>query len=358
VTKLLEYVMNSSILDRSTRTNPPVPDGPPAAPRAELPGIDSLPARWDLAGRILFRFLCVYLALYCVPSFLTVPAEFFSQWPDVLWKPYMEASDAVVNWVGDQVFHVEVKARLGARGDITADYVEMFCKLMLAAAAAAVWSLLDRKRPNYTRLYSWLRVSVAFYLAAQMISYGASKVIPTQFERPSPEVLTTMVGDLDRMSLLWTFMGASPAYTIFTGAAELLGGLLLAFRRTRLLGALVCLGVMANVVLLNFGYDVCVKVHSSHLLALCVFVTAADLRRLADFFVLGRPTQPAAEGPLFAAKWQQRGAPIVVAVLVLGFAALSLHGSYLRGHTYGYLAPQPPLHGIWYVSEMAADGVV
>jgi hypothetical protein len=232
----------------------------------------------------------------------------------------------------------------------------MFCKLLLAAAA--VWSLLDRKRPNYTRLYSWLRVSVAFYLATQMISYGASKVIPTQFGRPSPVVLTTMVGDLDRMSLLWTFMGASPAYTIFTGAAELLGGLLLAFRRTRLLGALVCFGVMANVVLLNFGYDVCVKVHSSHLLAMCFFVTAADLRRLADFFVLGRPTQLAAEGPLFAAKWLQNSVPIVVAVLVLGYVALTLRGSYDRGQTYGYLAPKPPLHGIWYVSEMAADGVV
>jgi hypothetical protein len=25
------------------------------------------------------------------------------------------------NWLGNQVFHVEVKERLGARGDITAD---------------------------------------------------------------------------------------------------------------------------------------------------------------------------------------------------------------------------------------------
>jgi hypothetical protein len=338
------------------RTNPPVPAGMPTALQTELPGDGPLLVRWGRDRRILFRFLFVYLALYCVPFFLSVPAEFFSWWPNILWQPYVEASGAVVNWVGQQVFQVEVTARLGARGDITSDYVEMFCKLVLAAAA--VWSLLDRKRPNYARLFAWLRVSVAFYLAAQMISYGASKVIPTQFRRPSPEVLTTIVGDLDRMSILWTFMGASPAYTIFTGAAELLGGLLLAFRRTRLLGALVCLGVMANVVMLNFSYDVCVKLHSSHLLGMCVFVAAADLRRLVDFFVLGRPTQPAAEQPLFPTKMLQRGVPILMAVLVLGFAALSLHSSYVRGQIYGYLAPKPPLHGIWYVSEMAADGVV
>src|SRR5262249_35551125 len=150
------------------------------------------------------------------------------------------------------------------------------------------WSLLDRKRPNYVRAFAWLRVSVCIYLAAQMVVYGACKVIPNQFGHPAPEVLTTMVGDLDRMTLLWTFMGASPAYTIFVGAAELLGGLLLTCRRTRLLGALVCIGVMANVVMLNFSYDVCVKLHSSHLLGMAFFVAAADLRRLVDFFVLGR----------------------------------------------------------------------
>lgn len=57
------------------------------------------------------------------------------------------------------------------------------------------------------------------------------------------------------MGLLWNFIGASAAYTIFTGVAEVLGGLLLVARRTALLGALVCIGVMSNVVLLNFSYD-------------------------------------------------------------------------------------------------------
>ena len=66
------------------------------------------------------------------------------------------------------------------------------------------------------------------------------------------------------------------------GVVELLGGVLLTCRRTRLLGALVVLGVMANVVMLNFCYDVSVKLHSSHLLAMTLFVAAAGLRRLVD----------------------------------------------------------------------------
>ena len=74
-----------------------------------------------------------------------------------------------MSWVAEWVVQVDLPARRGGGGDITADYVLMFCHLVLAAAAAAVWSLLDRKRPGYPRLYAWLRVSVCFYLAAQML---------------------------------------------------------------------------------------------------------------------------------------------------------------------------------------------
>jgi hypothetical protein len=358
VTELLETIMISSILYHQLGTEAHVPAGLPAAPQAELPGGGHVPVRWGLARRILFRFLFVYLALFCVPFLLSVPAGVFSWWPNVLWKPYMEASRAVVSWVGEHVFQAELRTRPGGTGDITADYIEMFCKLVLAAAAAVVWSLLDRKRPNYVRLYAWLRVSVCFYLAAQVITYGACKVIPTQFGRPSPEVLTTMVGDLSRMELLWTFMGASTAYTIFAGAVELLGGLLLTCRRTRLLGALVCIAAMTNVVMLNFSYDVTVKLHSSHLLAMCFFVAAADLRRLVDFFVLGRSPQPTREESLIATKWLRRGAQTVMAVLVLGFVGLSLLENYTLSRTYGAWAPEPPLHRLWNVSEFWADGRV
>jgi hypothetical protein len=344
--------------DPPLRNEAGIPGDMPEAPQTELEGICRVAVPWGHAKRILFRFAFVYLALWCAPFLLSMPALFFSWWPTILWQPYAEAHGAVVNWVAEQVFQVELSPRVGLRGDITADYITVFCNLVLAAVAAAVWSLLDRKRPNYVRLYAWLRVSVCFYLAAEMVLYGSIKVIPTQFGRLSPEQLTTMVGQMDRMELLWTFMAASPAYTVFTGVAELLGGLLLTCRRTRLLGALVCIGVMANVVMLNFGYDVSVKLKSSHLLGLCLFVAAADLRRLVDFFVLGRAPQPAFRDPLLAPKWLQRGAQVLVTVLVLGFVALSLRQSYTLNRTYGILAPKPPLDGIWNVKEFVADGVV
>jgi hypothetical protein len=319
----------------------------------------SEPVQWGLLKRLSFRFAFVYLALFMLPFVLIFPGHFFSGWPTVFWQPYAKGSQAVVTWVGAHVFQVELASRFGARGDITADYIQHFCYLVLAAAATLMWSLVDWKRTNYTRLLAWLRLGVCYYLAAQMILYGACKVIPNQFfGSTSPAALTMMVGNLDRMGLLWTFMDASPAYTIFTGAAEMLGGLLLCFRRTRLLGALVCIGVMANVVMLNFCYDVCVKVNSSHFLAMGFFVAAADLRRLVDFFILGRTPQMADHRPMFAAQWLNRGVQIIKLAVVLGFVGASLHDNVVQAQTIGYLAPKGPLHGIWVVKEMVADGVV
>jgi hypothetical protein len=49
--------------------------------------------------------------------------------------------------------------------------------------------------------------------------------------------------------------------------------------------------VLANIVALTFCYDVPVKLYSSHLLLMAVFLVAPDLRRLLNL-VWNRPTAP------------------------------------------------------------------
>src|SRR5262249_49300959 len=160
--------------------------------------------------------------------------------------------DATVLWVGSHVFGTEITVRTNGSGDTTWDYVRVFCLLCLAGVATAVWSLLDRRRTGYPRLFQALRVDVRLYLAAILITYGAVKVIKSQFPNPTLDRLVQPFGDASPMGLLWTFMGASPGYNLFAGGGELLAGLLLTTRRTTLLGALLGLGVMGNVAALTF----------------------------------------------------------------------------------------------------------
>ncbi|HVS63755.1 MAG TPA: hypothetical protein VMT85_09690 [Thermoanaerobaculia bacterium] len=86
------------------------------------------------------------------------------------------------------------------------------------------------------------------------------------------ERLSQTIGESSPMGLLWNMMGYSRLYNLFSGGVDVLGGVLLLFRRTATLGALVAIGAMANVVLLNFAYDVPVKLYSMHLLLMGVGV--------------------------------------------------------------------------------------
>jgi hypothetical protein len=160
------------------------------------------------------------------------------------------------------------------------------------------------------------------------------------------------------MGLLWTFMGASVAYSVFAGLGELVGGLLLTLRRTTLLGALICVGVMSNVVVMNFSYDVPVKVYSSHLLLMAVFLAAHDLRRLANLLVLNRPTEPEELRPLFRRKGLTRAAAALAAVFILYKTGTALYESYRIVMELGREAPKPPLYGMWNVEELRVDGKV
>jgi hypothetical protein len=309
---------------------------------------------WSPMKRLLFRFVFAYLVLYSFPAPLYyIPyVGIVTNWYGMFWGK-------LVPWVGQQVFGVTITVFPNGSGDTTYNYVQVFCYLVVAAAVTLVWSLLDRRRRNYARLYEWLRVYVRFVLAVAMIGYGAFKVVPSQFPAPTFDRLMQPYGDASPMGLLWTFMGASAAYNVFTGLGELAGGLLLVFRRTTLLGALVCIGVMTNVVMLNFSYDVPVKLYSTHLLLMAVFLAAHDLRRVANVLVLNRPAEPAEDRPLFRRKWLHRGTK-VFGVLFVGYITFtSLQFSYAQAKDYSPAEmAKSPLYGLWEVEELVEDGKV
>jgi hypothetical protein len=301
---------------------------------------------WTPAQQVLFRFLCVYFVLYIFP--FPVDGD-----PD---GTYASLWNAIVTRVGRQVFHVEISVRPNGSGDTIYNYVQVFCYGVMAAAAAAAWTLLDRKRTAYPRLFLWLRVYVRFYLASIMISYGSVKVIQSQFPAPPLDRLLQPFGDASPMGLLWTFMGASASYNVFTGAGELLGGLLLTTRRTTLLGSLVCFGVLGHVAMLNFSYDVPVKLFSMHLLAMSLFLMAPDLGRLARLFVFNRPVEPVALGRLFRRTWVHRSGIVLRTLVFAWLLAMGLYGAHETRKQFGDLAPRSPLYGIWNVEEFELDG--
>lgn len=321
-------------------------------------GENSAPARWSLPHRIFFRFLCSYLILYCPPNF------YFGDYPgqEIALQAYTKLMHAICPWVAIHIFHLSGSATTyhptGGSADTTLAYIQNLLLVAFAIAATLIWSLLDRKRSDYRTLHGWLRLLVRYTLALTLIAYGFLKVFPVQFQAPLLFKLVEPFGDFSPMAALWNFMGASPAYTMFSGAAEVTGGMLLLFRRTTTLGALVSFGVMLNVVALDFCYDVPAKLFSANVLLLAVFLAAGDLRRLVNVLVLNRPAAPAApSAPRFEGRWL-RVAVTTVWLLFVGYTLVTQIQESREEYnlTYQAKANRPPLYGLYEVEAFTRNG--
>jgi uncharacterized membrane protein YphA (DoxX/SURF4 family) len=316
------------------------------------PDIDPGP-RWSLGKRIAFRFAFSYFFAFFIED---EPVGFIPFYGVVI-RPYVAFWHAVVVWVGRQVLHTRYELDIadGGVNNTAHGSILFLCYLAAAALATVVWSVLDRKRASYVGLQQGFRLLLRLSLALALIRYGTLKLIPTQMIAPTPPfLLLQRFGELRPMQLLWMFVGSSPAYESFTGGAELLGGLLLLLPRTTLLGALVAIGDMTMVVVLNFCYDVHVKLYSMHLLAMAVLLVLPDLRRLADLFLFNRTVEAAPARPLFGRRRVDLALQGLVLLMGLAIVGKDLHESYVRYKPFH--PPRPPLYGAWSVDEFTVDG--
>ena len=241
--------------------------------------------RWPAWQRIGFRFAFVYLLLQVAPW------RWIGYIPGggALITPIERGIDAAVQWANRAFFHVaDPLVMPNGSGDTSWAWAQLQLYLWVAAIACVVWSIADRARPAYPRLGYALRTMVRYYIATFALSYGLIKVFALQMGFPTLSQMATPLGDLLPMRLAWMFVGYSTPYQVFSGVAETVAGLLLLSRRTVTLGLIAAVGAFANVVMINLGYDVPVKLFASHLLLACTFLLALDAPRLLGFLALNR----------------------------------------------------------------------
>ena len=205
--------------------------------------------------------------------------------------------------------------------------------ILVALVVTAVWTALDRHRPNYRGLAALLLVFARFGLAISMLIYGLAKLIPTQMAYMMlPGYQIQMVGDVSLMNTLWGFMGASDPYSVATGLVEFIAGVLLLWRRTWLLGALIAIVAMGQVFLLNLFYDVPVKLVSGQLLFIAVAITSPYWRSLAQMVFQRGTSEPVTlwPAPGSGTLWLRRTG--TVAKFVIAGAFVVLIGNVERRH--------------------------
>ncbi len=256
---------------------------------------------WGVAQRVMLRFVLLYILLYIIPF----PLYFLDELD--AWNAIAGYFDSVVIYVARHVlqFSQEVVRIDGGSGDTSYDYAQVATYLLVSGMGSTIWSLIDRQQRNYDELLYMLKVLVRGYLCFYLIGYGISKLPESQFKSPDANHLLQPYGESSPMRLAWVFFGYSPFFTLFTGFFEAIGGVFLLFRRTTLLGACIGASVTSVIVMVNFCFDVPVKLFSMHLFLMCVFVIVIDGKRFLNFFLLNRTVLPEDFSSVFHKKsWQ------------------------------------------------------
>jgi hypothetical protein len=309
--------------------------------------------QWPLFKRVAFRFGIVFgaITLFPFPIGLIPKTDWLAEY---MTKPF----DWLVEWFGESVLGLDVPPIVPTgSGDTLRAYLWLLLTAILAAIGCAVWSAIDerKKRHSYPRLADGALTVLRYWLALAMLGYGSAKILQLVGAGQMPAAgagrLDQRIGDMSPMGMLWTFMGASTPYQVFAGLAESVGGLLLLWRRTTILGAFVVMGVMTNVVLLNFCYDVPVKLYSAELLLAGGVIALPQLRRVISA-VLGRAVAEVPPRERKSPRWERARL-----VAKIGALACIAYGTYHQiDEVLGFFPPPTELDGIWKVTAFSADG--
>ena len=328
----------------------------PARPEPQATAEEVQP-HWNLATRVGFRFSFLYFSSYVVLTQMVGGLLPFEWLPNVGATTFVQR---IISWVGAHVFRLAgpLSFQTTGSGDKMVDYLQVFTLLVAAALATAVWSVVDRRRPNYRGLDKWFRVFLRFSVGSTMLSYGMVKAIPMQMPAPGLQRLLEPFGNFSPMGALWYSIGASKSYEMFGGFMELTAGVLLFVPRLATLGAMVTFATTVQIFTLNMTYDVPVKLFSFHLIVMSLVLIAPEASRLANVVVFNRAAGPSAQPALF----RRRSLALMALAIQLGYGAFLVMQGYAGAHQTWFQrgggAPKSALYGIWNIETMTIDGQV
>jgi hypothetical protein len=231
---------------------------------------------------------------------------------------------------------------------------------LIALGCAVVWTVLDRKNQSYHRLHSLMRAGLRIILIEEMFRFGIAKLVGGQFWNLHGDAYLTAqpLGHWTGRALMWNTMGQSFAYASFTGIGEVVGGVLLLFRRTVGFGgallAFVCGTVFLLDALMNRGGITGTALWGS-LIGVVLFVP--EVRRWRAFYYRNAFVSTMREPPLIPGRFGLVAKLFVVAVLLKGTTGWYLDPSNEFIHSPGgYWMIPHPLSGVFKVDSMVRNG--
>lgn len=127
-----------------------------------------------------------------------------------------------------------------------------------------------------------LENAVRIWTASFILIYGIGKAF--QFE--GSKLLDVSIKDATKFQIMWAFFGTTREYPIIIGCLQIIGAILLVFRKTKLFGALLLTPIFLNIILLDILYKIPFGALLNAVIFQCVFIfiIVQQRKRMGEMF--------------------------------------------------------------------------
>ena len=309
---------------------------------------------WNFTQKLLFRFFFVYFMISIAPWTWIENLPYVS----VVTQPWYWLQEQLVQFANKNIFKVYKElVPLNGSGDTSWAWTHLWFFTLFSLLASLIWTVADKNKNGYPK-WNYLLVTIVRYNVAMVaFGYGIIKVFALQMYFPSLSQLATPLGEFLPMRLSWLFIGYSTPYQVFSGVAEVIVGLLLFNRKTATAGALMALAVFANVMAMNLSYDIPVKLFSTHLVVMSMFLVIQEHQRIAAFFIHNK-TAPVSTiyDITINKKWQRITRYVLKGLFVVLIIILPFYNSYERYQGMQNISDQKPIRsGVYDVADFVVN---
>ena len=302
---------------------------------------------WSPVKKQAFRFLFIFLSLYILVNPNDVAPYFY-----IVQRFTRQPFYHLVNWLSGALLHIPnaLPNSYHTSTDTAFSYLVVLFTVCIACIGSVIWLFADRKSVNYNRLSDILFAVLRYYLGITWIAYATLKFIHLQFPELTPITLSHTYGESSPRELAWNFMGYSTGFSYFIGFSEYIIGILLFFRRTYTLGNLIAIGALINILAFNYYFDDNVKLLSTMLMIMSLFLLSKDIKPLIDFFFRGK-TASTETTRFYSFNTKRKN--VIFNILKYGLIVFviffDLHVFSARARQLGYMGKKPPLYGLYNV---------
>lgn len=243
---------------------------------------------WPVLLKAIFLLLATYFFLYMFNHVFKSSEIFCPLWDLVIpsFAKFCGYDNAIENSYGGD--------------DTVYNFFKMCFCVVVAFVVTVITLFVDFKRDHYNTLQQWLTVCIRYFVFYMMFSFSIRKFLFIQFPPLTEDVLNTKLGDFDAENLLFSYMSYSRPYVLLVATIQMVGGLLLLSRKTVMLGALISIGVMFNMLMVNLFYNNSQKILCIHLVLMLLYLILLNGKALFQFFILQIPVSPNINNALFS----------------------------------------------------------